>query len=361
MERIKRSELVAQDQYDYKWIAYPHNNLLPLTITQEEEELELCYEVIGTSMERIKEEDPMIQYLVLSAIGDLEELAKTHNISLEPSNLYYDAHCNVRVKKRDQYKKGTTMNKEELLIQYKSIVGSCLEHEYSYLDILLGGTTLLKKEERGNEIFQMDTIEQVQRYCRELYEKTKKEREENEIILPVKKVKRNQVIMIILAILTICNMLVLTYYTTVTAPYNKAVIALNNSFMESDYISCIDAMERIKIEKMDSYQKYMLATAYVRSENLSQKQKDNIVTSITLRSNESNKEYWIHIGRNHIDLAIDLALDILDNQLLLYAYMKEKENLLNHQSLSGTEKSEQIEAVEAKMKPLLEEYTFEEE
>lgn len=358
-ERIKKSELVAKDAYDYQLLSYPHRNLLSLTIQAQNEELILQYEVIGKRIDAIWSEDVLTKYLILSAIGTLKELSNQYDIALEPANLYYDCYCNIRVKKRDQYGKGSKFNEANMLMQYKAIVGSSLQKKYSYDDIIRGGSTLLKKNRICNDIYAMNTVEEIQEYFTNLYEHTKREREHSEILMSIKTVKRYRWSVILLAILTVMSSISIIYYAFVRVPYSSAVIELNNSFMESDYISCIDAMNDITIDRMDQYQKYMLAISYIRSENLTQEQKENILAAITLRSMDTTMEYWIYLGRNNTELAIDIALELSDNQLLLYAYMKEKDNIQNDTSLTGTEKSEQIEAIEAQMQPLIEEYIIE--
>ena len=45
---------------------------------------------------------------------------------------------------------------------------------------------------------------------------------------------------------------------------------------------------------MTTAQKFMLANAYVRSENLTQEQKDNILAKMTLNDTESKLDYWIY-------------------------------------------------------------------
>ena len=72
-------------------------------------------------------------------------------------------------------------------------------------------------------------------------------------------------------------------------------------------------------------------------------------------------EYWIYLGRGDTEQAVDIAMRQSDNQLLLYAYMKQKAAVEADKILSGEEKGEQLEALESKMEPLIEQYEAEEE
>ena len=112
---------------------------------------------------------------------------------------------------------------------------------------------------------------------------------------------------------------------------------------------------------MDIYQKYILANSYVRSENLTQQQKENIISNLSLKETPARLEYWIYLGRNDISEAIDIAMQQSDDEMLLYAYMKQKSMIETDSSLSGEEKTQDLEKIAQKMQPLMEKYDTEEE
>ena len=146
-----------------------------------------------------------------------------------------------------------------------------------------------------------------------------------------------------------------------TEPYKDAVIAAENSYISADYVSCVDAMQEISVKDMDIYQKYILANSYVRSENLTQQQKENIISNLSLKETPARLEYWIYLGRNDISEAIDIAMQQSDDEMLLYAYMKQKSMIETDSSLSGEEKTQELEKIAQKMQPLMEKYDTEEE
>lgn len=140
----------------------------------------------------------------------------------------------------------------------------------------------------------------------------------------------------------------------VKEPYQRAVIELSDAYVQSDYVTCIDCMRDVKVQKMTAPQKFMLANAYVRSENLTQEQKDNILAKMTLNDTESKLDYWIYLGRSDTEQAADIALRLSDDQLLLYAYMKEKAITEENTELTGAEKSDKLNEITKKMEPLME-------
>ena len=137
--------------------------------------------------------------------------------------------------------------------------------------------------------------------------------------------------------------------------------AAENAYISADYVSCVDAMQEISVKDMDIYQKYILANSYVRSENLTQQQKENIISNLSLKETPARLEYWIYLGRNDISEAIDIAMQQSDDEMLLYAYMKQKSMIETDSSLSGEEKTQELEKIAQKMQPLMEKYDTEEE
>ena len=80
---------------------------------------------------------------------------------------------------------------------------------------------------------------------------------------------------------------------------------------------------------------------------------------MTLNDTESKLDYWIYLGRSDTEQAADIALRLSDDQLLLYAYMKEKAITEENTELTGAEKSDKLNEITKKMEPLMEKYETE--
>ena len=131
---------------------------------------------------------------------------------------------------------------------------------------------------------------------------------------------------------------------------------LANAYVASDYTGCIRAMEKMSIRRMDPTQRYMLATAYVRLESLDAEQKENVLATLSLKDSSLRAEYWIHLGRWETDEAIDIAMQLADGQLEIYAYLKERARLEADTAMSGEEKQAAVDAVESRIEDLREKY-----
>lgn len=358
-EVIKKSELVAKDAFEYQWVIYPESGFLQANIEEKTEELEITYNLENrSSLTEIREEDLPDILLILDDIGNLKKYIEKYSFSLNPQNLFYDCHGSVKAKRRDMLSAGTN-RENQFLNSYKAVIGYALQNKYTFDDFLQGGMQLLGKEGLLGKIQVAISTEEIQQKLRDEYERIKKERKEKKVLLQKNKVTTMKVTAAVLGTILVGIVGYLGYDCIVKEPYQKAVINLSDAYIQSDYVACIDYMKKIKVEKMTSPQKYMLANAYVRSENLTQEQKDNILTKMTLNDIESKLDYWIYLGRRDIEQAVDIAMRLSDDQLLLYAYMKEKAITEEDTELTGTEKSEKLEGITKKMEPLMEKYDTE--
>lgn len=360
-ERIKKSALHAGNPYDYKKLMYPNPHFMELEIKEEGEELILRYGVKElVPMTHIRKEDVEERLAILRNVAALEKEREAFLFELDPRNLYYDRNHLVYVKHRDIYEAGQEQEKTDWLQQYKALIGYALQKQYDYNDYHEGGLSLMKT----GYLIKIRKAEDSPALVRLLAARQKEletERRKNKILLNRGSYRRLRVAFTLSLALAIGGIAYLGYDRIVVKPYQKASLAEASAYIAADYVGCIDAMQEIAVDRMENYQKYMLANAYIRSENLTQEQKNNILNNLSLKENPGRLEYWIYLGRNDVHQAIDIAMQQSDDEMLLYAYMKQKSNIESDNTLSGEEKTRQLEEVAGKMQPLMEKYESEEE
>ena len=220
---------------------------------------------------------------------------------------------------------------------------------------------LLGKEGVLGQVQSGTTVEDIQKILCEEYERIKKDRREKKVLIPKNKVTTLKVTAAVLGFVLFGTVGYIGYDRIAKEPYQRAVIELSDAYVQSDYVACIDCMRNVKVQNMTAPQKFMLANAYVRSENLTQEQKDNILAKMTLNDTESKLDYWIYLGRSDTEQAADIALRLSDDQLLLYAYMKEKAITEENTELTGAEKSDKLNEITKRMEPLMEKYETEDQ
>lgn len=361
-ETVKKSAFAAKSGYEYRKLIFPKPYLLKMELKEEKEELVLTYETGNKKpLSRLREEDILTVLAVLANAETLKEGQKEYHFPLAPENLYYDMNHQLYVKTRDVYPPGSGCNPDEFMEDYRALSGFALQKKYTYEDYKKGGRKLLSKTPLLNQIREAESPEEIQQILLARHERIETERKEKQMLLGKRTYKGMKAGIIILSVLCVLSLTYAGYRLLKEDPYKDAVIEADDAYIEADYVGCIDAMKEIAVKDMELHQKYILANAYVRSENLTQEQKTNILENLSLKEAPSRLEYWIYLGRGDIDQSLDIAMQQSDDQLLLYAYMKKKSAVETDTALSGEEKTQQLEDISSKMEPLMEQYDTTEE
>ena len=104
-------------------------------------------------------------------------------------------------------------------------------------------------------------------------------------------------------ILSFFLLLFFAYQLFYLRPYEKAVDKAVYAYLQTDYVGVIDDLSGISLRQLKPYQRYILALSYVKSENLSEEQKGNILSALDIRGNPKLLEYWINYGRSKLSEA----------------------------------------------------------
>lgn len=357
-EVIKKSVLNAHTVFDYKKLLYPRPRFLKMSWTESKEDLKVEYTISRLkAVSEIQSEEKTMIFSVLLSVGELKKEASELKFSLAPENLYYNVNGQAFVKQRDTYKEGTGFSEKEFLEAYKALIGYALQKQYTFEDYLKGGMQLLEKDKLLAPLSEMATIEEIIGYLdrqrNDLVEKNAKTKK----VVEKSKFSRMKIVMNISLVLLVLSVGCIAYTFLKVLPYQKAVMEADNAYIESNYIEVIEKLEKVKVDNMDKHQKFILANAYIRSESLSQEQKNNLLANMTIRENEKKLDYWIYLGRMETEEAENIAMQQSDDQLLLYAYLKEKNKVETDTKLSGAEKTAALAALEEKIQPLKEKYS----
>ena len=348
VEEIKKSQLQANSRYEYQKIAMPNTYFMDCTIEEEKESLKITYQ-IGEMRPvlSLKAGNKLKKIEVLIQAGKLEELSKEYAFLASPNNLYYDAYGQLKVMRRD-IQKNRTSGQKEFLDSYRALVGALLSTKYSYEDVLQGGQSLLADSKELQNIATAKTVDEVKVALDALYKKTAEQDKRTTLKVNRKKYQGLIIYTVISILATLALGTATVYAYMMVMPKERQIILASDAYIEADYVKVIDELKRFEIEELDKHQKYILALSYIHSQSIDTfrgTEKEAVLSKISYNGNEEVLEYWIHLGRLEMDEAQSMAMKLSDNQLLLYAYIQELNQVEKDQSISGTEKSERSKAL----------------
>lgn len=352
-KRVRKVELAAQDSYDWAKLIFPKNKFLESSYQEEKEEVIFTYDITGyQEFRKIKQEKREIVIINLIDCAELEEISKSYKIELNPENLFYNLHNQVAVMFRDVYEKGEEFDEKEFLNQYRALVGFALQGKYSYEDYRDGGMELLKKDKFLEQIAEQEDIEEIVSYLQGEYERLVEENATTKITINKRKYHRNKIYLTVTSVLMMFFAGFLAYEMLWERPYENAVMEANRSYLKINYSGVIEAFRNVEENRLSVYDKYILAHSYIQSENLTEEQKKNITSALSLETNEKVLDYWISLGRLEVSEAENIAQQVSDNDLLLYAYLKEKNILEADTTVSGEEKSGRLNELSSQIEQL---------
>ncbi len=357
VEKIKKSELTARDGFDYYKLSDAGDNFLLMEWEEEEEEISLIYDIDNKkSFSHILMEDKFFVYNILIAISLLEKDYMKYKFSIEPSNLYYNSIGRIYIKHRDIYRDAEARDDLGFLEDYKALCACALTGQYKYSDYREGGLALYSKSTITSEFSNMKSVTELVEYLTKYRDEQSRIRTKKYTLVNKYGYVCLKIALITLFVIVIGLGSYFIYDISNNEPYYKAVTRADNAYIENNMVGVIDALCDTEINDLDKHHKYILARAYIHSESLTLEQKENILSHITMLSSEKEFEYWIHVGKRECESAQNVAMQLSDDELLLYAYLLEKAQVENDVTLSGTEKSERISSLQSKIDSLAQKY-----
>jgi len=336
---VKLFDLAAGADKLYR-LAYPNVYMVPADIDADEENAVFTYHLdelepvssIGKSTicERLR---------MLLNISGLLGISGEYSFSMEPDNLYIDRNLEPKVLFRDL---NSENNRHDFIEEYKALTGCFLNPRYQFDDYLKGGRGLYKKKKALRPLIKAETVSDIENILKELYAKEFKTQQKEKIFVNKKRHRLMQVLTPVFLALFLITGAVAVYIGYIALPFQRTLLASEHYFIRGDYDGAIDTLKNIDPERMPKEERFQLARAYVNSESLSRAQKDNILSGITVRTEDNILYYWIHIGRLQFDDAIDMAHRIGSDELLLYALVNYEVHVQNDAALTGEEKSNRL-------------------
>lgn len=330
------------------YLTYYDRYLVPCMITEDDDSFSLHFDLTGLTQLSEAKLDELERLTFLAKCKDLSELAKRYGFSMEPSNIYIDINNDPRI----LYREFGTVDQEEFVKEYKSLAAYLLLSKYSYEDYLKGGEDLLDKDKDLSAFRRLITADEIHDYLINLYKERKKYKEDHYEYVLKGTNKYSKMLLPIVSALLVISIVAGIYAFCYKIPLQKKFIAANEAYLNNDYLLVESILSDVSIKELPYSAKYVLAISYIKSANLTQTEKQNELNLITTKTDENIFHYWIHIGRQEYEAAIDDAQRLNSNSHLYYAYLCYRDYTQNNMSLSGEEKISLLESIDERINTL---------
>lgn len=362
MTNKKKSEINAKNRFDYEKLIHKSVNFIPCSYEEKEEEVIFCYEcdyLICSS--NLKKEDRLSQLQFLVNFLKLYDLYVEYKIPFSAANIYYDENYIPCIKERDLYGEGENPTETQFLFIYKTFVAAVLGSKYTVAQLQDSGLEILEQEAELKEYMSAKTKEELVKLLRRERKNFFENQKNSTVRITKKENFIKNIVLVSAPIMIIVLISLLVYYVIFLIPYQKSIVIANEAYVQKNYVKCIDSMEEIDVENMNVNTKFILAYSYAKSESLAKDEIDLLTSRLSINSNEKELEYWIYLGRLEMKQAESLALSLSDDKLLIYAYLKELNQLQSNTSIEGQEKQARISELEDAIQTLGDKYAPEED
>lgn len=225
----------------------------------------------------------------------------------------------------------------------KALILSVFYPKLSYEDLLNGSLSL--KDKFSQAVLQAKTAEEIFIFLEERIVKEKTKIQETKRVVGKRQYTFYRFIGVVALILALVMGVFFYQYKNENKKQN-AIITAQASFLTNNYAKTQKDLEKYDLSSLPQSAKYILAVSSVNLSDLTGNQKQAVLNTLSIKSDDNTLNYWGNIGRGNFDKALDLAQNLGDDQLTLLAYTDLYQATKLNTKMAG-----------AKKQKLLEEYT----
>lgn len=324
-------------------LTYERQGLVPCKLEETADECIFQFDTEGqTAGEAARQLEMIDKYRFLANCSDLAKLTEEYQFSLAPGNIMYDRNLCPAVLLRDK----KMDDEHSFFAQYQALTAAILYPRYSFEQYFESGNALYKKNKRLKNLHQQQTVEELNQYLLDSWQEELYALKHDKTL-----VRRSSTLTVKLMIPLLIGICLFSSYSwirlkMIQLPYQEKLLAAHASYLSSEYVKVEDILSGIALNKLPLETRYILARSYIYTEGLTPAQRDNLLASISLTIDEIIYEFWIELGRENYDQAIDTAMRLRDDELLLYSYIKQSAYAKTDTTLSGEEKAALISKLE---------------
>ena len=270
---------------------------------------------------------------------------------LHPDNLFITKNAQAKIAYRGVPGIMTpqSVSAEDFLRQAKCFTVT-LFSDLDFMDLYNGSLELETLPDFLNELRQTTTISDAMAVLEKYYLEKAAQEKANLVLVPSRRHRVFKLATIWLTAGIILLFIPLVYLIFLQNPFKEKLLQADTAFIKVDYSGVITELEGIAPSSLPNTQKYELAYSYIQGLEFSSDQKKVILNNVTLKSDELYLIYWIQIGRNKFEDALDTAKRINDSDLILYALTQEIKQVREDDKLSGKDREAKLDSLENEYK-----------
>ena len=352
--RLKRSDVASQDLRELLLLDLHHPLFLEQTMEADEDSVTFTYELEphGLSYGELKTRTISERLRLALNVFSLESaLGLPVTFLLHPDNLFITKNSQAKIAYRGVPGIMTpqSLSAEDFLRQAKCFTVT-LFSDSDFMDLYNGSLELETLPDFLNELRQTTTISDAMAVLEKYYLEKADQEKANLVLVPSRRHRVFKLATIWLTAGIILLFIPLVYLIFLQNPFKEKLLQADTAFIKVDYSGVITELEGIAPSSLPNTQKYELAYSYIQGLEFSSDQKKVILNNVTLKSDELYLIYWIQIGRNKFEDALDTAKRINDSDLILYALTQEIKQVREDDKLSGKDREAKLDSLENEYK-----------
>ena len=351
---LKRSDVASQDLRELRLLDLHHPLFLEQTMEADEDSVTFTYQLepYGLRYEEVKSRTISERIrLALNVFGLEAALALPVTFLLHPMNLFItkDAQAKIAYRGVPGLMIPQAVSSEDFLRQAKCFAVT-LFSDLDFMDLYNGSLELETLPDFLTDLCQAEDIATAVAVLEKYYEEKAAKEQADLVLVPSRRHRIFKLATIWLTAIVVLLVVPLIYLIFIQNPFKEKLLQADTAFIKVDYSGVITELEGISPSSLPNTQKYELAYSYIQGLEFSSDQKKVILNNVTLKSDELYLTYWIQVGRNRFEDALDTAKRINDSDLILYALTQEIKQVREDGQLSGKDRESKLNALESEYK-----------
>ena len=351
---LKRSDVASQDLRELLLLDLHHPLFLEQTMEADEDSVTFRYQLEphGLGYEEVKSRTISERVrLALKVFGLEAALALPVTFLLHPMNLFItkDAQAKIAYRGVPGLMTPQAVSSEDFLRQAKCFAVT-LFSDLDFMDLYNGSLELETLPDFLTDLCQAEDIATAVAVLEKYYEEKTAKEQADLVLVPSRRHRIFKLATIWLTASVVLLVVPLIYLIFIQNPFKEKLLQADTAFIKVDYSGVITELEGISPSSLPNTQKYELAYSYIQGLEFSSDQKKVILNNVTLKSDELYLTYWIQVGRNRFEDALDTAKRINDSDLILYALTQEIKQVREDGQLSGKDRESKLNALESEYK-----------